>query len=60
MILEAGVKYQFRTTKVDILLDDKDIEEIREYIGNEACYVVQQTNSYQGEGHGRGCKPLSV
>ena len=52
VIVESGVKYQFRTTKVDILLDDEDIKEIHEYIGNEACYVVQQMNPYQGESHG--------
>lgn len=52
IIVESGVKYQFRTTKVDILLDDQDIEEIREYIGNEACYVVQQMNPYPGESQG--------
>ncbi|HUL23866.1 MAG TPA: anaerobic ribonucleoside-triphosphate reductase activating protein [Thermodesulfobacteriota bacterium] len=52
IIVESGVKYQFRTTKVNILLDDQDIEEIREYIGNEACHVVQPMNPYPGERHG--------
>ena len=51
LIVQSGVKHQFRTTKADILLDDKDIEEICKCVGNAACYVVQQMNPYQGKSH---------
>jgi len=46
VIIRSGVKYQFRTTKSDVLLDERDIDLIHEYTGRTSNYVVQQINPY--------------
>jgi pyruvate formate lyase activating enzyme len=46
VIVQSGVKYQFRTTKSDVLLDDENTELIHEYIDRTGKYVVQQCNPY--------------
>ncbi len=44
IIERSGLNHQFRTTKADALLNDEDIEMIRQYIGKTDKYLVQQIN----------------
>ena len=44
--VRSGVKYQFRTTKSDVLLDDENTELIHEYIDRTGKYDIQQFNPY--------------
>jgi pyruvate formate lyase activating enzyme len=41
LILSSGIEHQFRTTAVKPLLDESDLEQITQWLGQNSCFTLQ-------------------